>query len=136
MLEVNQVLNVVPSGNAVDLALPPDNIHMPKNLPMPHFLYQVSYSHLGLAALFVSKANAQLSFFPPNTNVVNGNAGKSVNCDSTSVFFGNKPPSLRRVGYIFEEIWQETQNQASACSPARQRPTGSDAAGPPDPHGQ
>jgi hypothetical protein len=35
------------------------------------------------------QGNAQLSFFPPNTNVVNGNAGKSVNCDSTSVFFGD-----------------------------------------------
>lgn len=35
------------------------------------------------------QGNAQVSFFPPNTNVVNGNAGKSVRCDSTSVFFGD-----------------------------------------------
>jgi hypothetical protein len=35
------------------------------------------------------QGNAQLSFFPPNTNVVHGNSGKSVKCDSTSVFFGD-----------------------------------------------
>jgi parallel beta helix pectate lyase-like protein len=35
------------------------------------------------------QGNAQVAFFPPDTNIVNGNGGKPVNCDSTSVFFGD-----------------------------------------------
>jgi parallel beta helix pectate lyase-like protein len=35
------------------------------------------------------RGNAQVVFFPPNTNIVSGNGGKPIACDSTSVFFGD-----------------------------------------------
>lgn len=35
------------------------------------------------------RGNAQVAFFPPNTNIVNGNGGQAIACDSTSVFFGD-----------------------------------------------
>ena len=35
------------------------------------------------------RGNAQVAFFPPNTNTVNGNGGQAIACDSTSVFFGD-----------------------------------------------
>lgn len=34
--------------------------------------------------------NAQVVFFPPNTNVLVGNGKLAINCDSTSVFLGDK----------------------------------------------
>lgn len=34
--------------------------------------------------------NAQVAFFPPNNNVLIGNAGMAINCDSTSIFMGDK----------------------------------------------
>jgi hypothetical protein len=34
--------------------------------------------------------NAQVAFFPPNTNVLMGNGKLAINCDSTSVFLGDK----------------------------------------------
>src|SRR5260370_6144826 len=34
------------------------------------------------------RGNAQVAFFPPNTNIVNGNGGQAIACDSTSVFSG------------------------------------------------
>ena len=34
--------------------------------------------------------NAQVGFFPPNTNVLAGNIGQPIECDNTSVFFGDR----------------------------------------------
>lgn len=36
------------------------------------------------------QGNAQVAFFPPNTNTVAGNGGKSISCDGTSVFLGDR----------------------------------------------
>jgi hypothetical protein len=69
------------------------------------------------------QGNAQLSFFPPNTNVVSGNVGKPVKCDTTSVFFGDitgvgqiacrlsqnedNPSHSQRRSLILEERWEK-----------------------------
>jgi len=34
--------------------------------------------------------NAQVAFFPPNTNTITANGGLSINCDGTSVFLGDR----------------------------------------------
>ena len=36
------------------------------------------------------QGNAQVAFFPPNTNVLAGNGGQPIKCDNTSVFFGDR----------------------------------------------
>jgi hypothetical protein len=33
--------------------------------------------------------NSQVAFFPPNTNVITGNGGRSILCDNSSFFFGD-----------------------------------------------
>jgi hypothetical protein len=36
------------------------------------------------------QGNTQVAFFPPNTNTVSGNGGKSISCDGTSMFLGDR----------------------------------------------
>jgi hypothetical protein len=36
------------------------------------------------------QGNAQVAFFPPDTNVLAGNGGEPISCDNTSIFFGDR----------------------------------------------
>ena len=59
--------------------------------------------------------NAQVTFLPPNTNVLDGNGGAAINCDSTSVFAGDKT-GVNKVACHITEIRPESAQEAGRAS--------------------
>jgi hypothetical protein len=66
--------------------------------------------------------NTQVVFFPPNTNVLMGNGLLAINCDSTSVFLGDKTG----VGKLSCHVSQLTSASAAQATRRALRDSGRD----------